>query len=106
MTILIGRLEFDGPFRDAATIESRPGLFALFCETDDEYELLEVDHCDNVDGCLENEEFVNNIAFYQENCSGTLCAAVHYTDDLTRKERAQLREELLSELREDEALSA
>lgn len=103
MSILIGRLEFEGPFRAAENIEARPGLFALFCETDDEYELLEVDHADVLDGCLESEEYVNNIAFYQENCTGTLCAAVHYTDDLTRKERAQLRDELLFALGEESA---
>jgi hypothetical protein len=96
-------LEFEGPFHIGDTIESRPGLFALFCETDNEYELLEIDHADKVDGCLENEEYVNNIAFYQENCSGTLCAAIHFTDDLTRKERAQLKDELLAELGDEES---
>jgi len=106
MAITIGRLEFQGPYHMGDTIESRPGLFVLLCETEDEYELLEVDHSDALDSCLHHEEYVSNLAFYQDHCSGALCAAVHYTDDLTSKERAQLREELLAELREEELVNS
>ena len=106
MTFLIGRLEFQGPFRAGDEIEARPGLFAILCETDDEYELLEIDHAEIVNSCLDNDEYVSNLSFYQENCNGSLCAAVHYTDDLTTRERSQLRDELLCELREEEGLVA
>jgi hypothetical protein len=102
MTFLIGRLEFSGPFKSGEEIDARPGLFAILCETDQEYELLEIDHAERLSTCLDNDEYVSNLSFYQENCSGNLCAAVYYTDTLTRKERVQLRDELLAGLRAEE----
>jgi hypothetical protein len=104
MTFLIGRLEFVGPFRSGSEIGVRPGLFAILCETNDEFELLEVDHAENLSSCLDNDEYVSNLSFYQENCSGSLCAAVYYTDNLSRKERAQLKDELLACVRDEEML--
>ncbi len=105
MTFMIGRLEFEGPFRNREEMDSRPGLFAILCETDDEYELLEIDHTDSLESCLDIEEYVSNLAFYQDNCVGALCAAVHYTDDLSYKEREELKDELLGELKEEDALA-
>ena len=106
MTFLIGKLEFDGPFHRPDEIEARPGLFAILCEDDNEYELLEIDQSASLDSCLNSDEYINNLTFYQDNCKGRLCAAVHYTDDLDVKERIELREELLGEIRSEEAVTA
>ena len=106
MTFLIGRLEFVGPFRSGSEISARPGLFAILCETNEEFELLEIDHCENLSSCLDNDEYVSNLSFYQENCSGSLCAAVYYTDQLTKRERSQLRDELLASVRNEEEFAA
>ncbi|MBX9693134.1 MAG: hypothetical protein K2Z81_12165 [Cyanobacteria bacterium] len=106
MTFLIGRLEFEGPYHSREEMESRPGLFAILCETEDEYELLEIDHTETLNSCLDIEEYVSNLAFYQDNCNGALCAAIHYTDDLTYREREELKDELLGELTEEDALAS
>lgn len=104
MTFLIGRLEFDGPFYSGLEIGAIPGLFAILCETNEEFELLEIDHCENLSSCLDNDEYVSNLSFYQENCSGRLCAAVYFTENLSRKERAQLKDELLAYVQGEELL--
>lgn len=105
MTVLIGKIEFQGPYYSSSEIEPRPGLFALLCDDNDEYELLEIGQSDSVDSCLDNTEFVDNLVFYEDNCTGRICAAVHYTDDLISKERTQLRDELLGELNDEDAFS-
>lgn len=104
MTFLIGRLEFVGPFRSGSEIGARPGLFAILCETNEEFELLEIDSSENLASCLDNDEYVSNLSFYQENCSGSLCAAVYYTENLSKKERMQLKDELLAAVRDEESL--
>ncbi len=102
MSVLIGRIEFQGPFYNPTEIEPRPGLFALLADANDEYELLEIGQSESLDSCLENTEFADNLVFYEENCNGKICAVVHYTDDLIARERIELRDELLGELHEDE----
>lgn len=98
MTILIGQLEFDGPFCQPSEIEPKSGLYALLCESEDEYELVEIDQTDMLPTCLENEEYASNLTFLQEVCNGKIWAAVHYTEDLTTEERIELKEDLLSQV--------
>lgn len=102
MTILIGQLEFEGPFCQPTEIEAKSGLYALLCESEDEYELVEIDQSDMLPSCLENEEYASNLTFLQEVCNGKIWAAVHYTDDLTTEERIELKEDLLSQVATEE----
>ena len=98
MGVLIGKLEFEGPFNEALNIREEPGLFGILCEVNDELELVELDECDCLRNCLTREEHVNNILFYTETCRGKLSAIVHYTSDLQPKERRDLKRQLLFEL--------
>lgn len=105
MSILIGKLEFEGPYVEQENIREEPGLFGIICEVDGEMELIELDETDCLRHCLTADEYVNNIHFYNETCRGRLSAAVHYTTDLTSKERRELVNGLMSELEDKSAES-
>lgn len=42
MSILIGALEFDGPFEDIDSLSDASGIYAVLCENDGELELVEI----------------------------------------------------------------
>ncbi len=98
MSILVGKLEFEGPYDDPELIRSEPGLFGIVCEVEHELELIELDEMDNLRSCLTSEEHVSNLRFYEETCRGKLSAIIHYTSDLTARERREIRDRLLFEL--------
>lgn len=102
MTITVGKLEFEGPYDDPALIRNEPGLFGIVCEVDDEYELIELDEIDNLQNCLSTDEHISNLRFYEETCNGKLAAIIHYTADLSSKERREIRQRLLLELGDTE----
>ncbi len=98
MSILIGELEFEGPYEDAQSIRPEAGLFGILCQIGEEAELIDLDETHCLQDCLVTSEHINNMIFYAETCNGTLAAAIHYTPDLTAKERKELKHELLSVL--------
>lgn len=98
MSILIGELEFEGPYEDPANIRPEAGLFGILCQIGDEAELIDLDETHCLQDCLATSEHINNMIFYAETCKGTLAAAVHYTPDLTPKERQELKQDLLTML--------
>ena len=97
MSIIIGQVEFEGPFSQALDIEEQPGIFGILCQTGEEFELIDLDESHNVRDCLISQEYSNNMLFYAETCRGTLLAIVHYTPQLTCAQRAELKYDLLSE---------
>ncbi len=105
MGVLIGKLEFEGPFDDALNIHEEPGLFGILCEVNGEVELIELDESDCLRTCLTSQEHVNNIHFYAETCRGKLSAVVHYTQDMHPQERRELKQQLLAELEDTTEVS-
>lgn len=101
MTIVIGKLEFEGPFARAEDIRPDPGIYGILCQVKDEFELIELDESYCLRDCLETSEHANNMLFYAETCQGALSAIVHYTPDLSPWERADLKADLLSEINEE-----
>jgi hypothetical protein len=89
MSIIIGNLEFVGPFDDSKEIEKEPGLYALFCEQATELELIELDESDCVGDCLSNLRLLPG--------EDKVVAAVHYTKDISRAARILLRDQILKE---------
>lgn len=53
MTILIGRYEFDGPYKNAADLEDKEGIYAVLHYEDRNCELIQVAHAQNIREQLE-----------------------------------------------------
>ncbi len=88
MTVLIGALEFDGLHTDVSLLSNTPGIYAVLCNNDEEYELLELGQSDDVrkqvlDQCNDWKEDGRDIAI-----------AVHYTGDLPADVRIELIDEI------------
>lgn len=97
MGIMIGAIEFEGPYSDAANLKDEPGLYAILCENKGEMELVELDEAGCLKHCLDADEYTSNILFWQENSHSRLQAAVHYTPHLSREQRCDMKLRLLEE---------
>ena len=96
MTILIGALEFIGPLQDLSSLCDQPGIYAVLCESNGEFELVEMSDADRVREqliCHPEREFWNSEGL-------KLSFAVHYTLDLTEQERYEIKEALDREFSE------
>ena len=90
MAILIGELEFDGPFHNIDDLSDEPGIFAVLVKTSDDFELLEMDDADQVRESLfahPQRDSWNSLAI-------DIAVAVHYTSDITTQERREIKEAL------------
>ena len=97
MGIVIGPLEFEGPYADAKLLKDEPGLYAIICESKGELELVELDESSCVKNCFDAEEYTSNMRFWTETSHSNLLAAVHYTPQLSKDERRHMKMRLLEE---------
>ncbi|MBX9569103.1 MAG: hypothetical protein K2X77_09425 [Candidatus Obscuribacterales bacterium] len=97
MGLLIGPIEFEGPFADFNELRDDAGIYALLAENGEDLELIELEDSNSVKDCLFDNEFSNNLRFFQETAKGQLFAAVHYTPGLTAQQRRDVRLDLLRE---------
>ena len=97
MGIVIGPIEFEGPYTDAGDLKAQPGLYAILCESKGEFELVELDEASCVKDCLDAEEYTSNRRFLVETSPSNLLAAVHYTPHLSKDERRHMKMRLLEE---------
>lgn len=94
MSILIASWDFEGPFDHPSQFKDDPGVYALLCETDGEYELIDMRESRSVKDCITfDEEHI----FAQETCNGKLVIAVYYTGDLTGSQRLEMKKQIESE---------
>lgn len=97
-SILIGTVEFEGPFRDREELLALPGIFGIVCQSKNELELLTLDESHCLKDCLTSSEYEDNMLFLSEHCTGALLAIVHYTPAMTTSERIALKNELLAQM--------
>ncbi|MBY0549057.1 MAG: hypothetical protein K2W95_17420 [Candidatus Obscuribacterales bacterium] len=101
-SILIGTVEFEGPFRDGEDLLPLPGIFAIVCQSKSELELLTLDESHCLKDCLNSSEYEDNMLFFSEHCKGALLAIVHYTPAMSAAERIALKNELLAQMMTEE----
>ncbi len=97
MGIVIGPIEFEGPYADAGCLKAEAGLYAILCENKGEYELVELDESSSVKTCFDADEYTSNLRFWQETSANNLMAVVHYTPELNGEERRSIKDQLLQE---------
>lgn len=88
MSIIIGELEFQGPFLNINKLSDAPGIFAVINTEDRIYELVEMNDTDQVKETLLSHPHLNT---WQKICP-ELAFAVHYTDKISAEERQDVRE--------------
>lgn len=90
MAILIGELEFDGPFHNIDDLSDEPGIFAVLVKTTNEFELLEMDDSDQVRESLFTHPERDN----WNSLEPGIAVAVHYTSDISSEERREIKQAL------------
>lgn len=88
-SIFVGQYQFAGPYVNLNVVSERPGLLALFAESDGELELLSLHEAANLKHFA---RFVSHEDYIK------LSVGVLYTTDLSPEERAKLRDDVLHTL--------
>jgi hypothetical protein len=91
MSIIIGSLEFEGPFEQITELRKEPGLYALFCEVNQEYELLELAESECVRDAVSVELNPRILRLLPKPCQGKVVAAAYYTGKQPASERELIR---------------
>lgn len=91
MSILIGKYEFDGPYKSVADLEDRQGLYVVLHQDGDNYELMHVSHADNIRERIEYSQSGFNPT------SGRVLLAACYTPQCGLRERRAMVEDILLE---------
>ena len=95
MSILIGRYEFDGPYRSIADLEDKPGLYAVLHFEHDKYELIHVAEAQNI------RELIHLSPMTDTSSGGAVLLAACYTPKYGRQERRRMVEEIHNEFDDD-----
>lgn len=90
MSILIGVLEFEGPYTDFDLLSNVSGLYVLLYKNGCEYDLLEMGESGSIRHDMQAHP--DRAAWDQQGLD--LAIAVHYTNDLTPSERKDVRDTL------------
>lgn len=87
--VVVGRYLFFGPYVNLDRVSDEPGLLAVFRQVNDDLNLIEV---------VETECLKNAARFVSHELPSVLSVAVLYTKQMSQTERAQLRDEVISQL--------
>lgn len=96
MAILIGKYEFDGPYRDVTELEEKQGLLAVLHYEDGEYELIYLRQSKSVSLNIEISQSANR------SFSGIVLFAVCYTPHFDKRQRIKMVEEIQHEIDQSE----
>ena len=87
----IDHYPFKGPYRSVDEIENSPGVFALICEFEGTYYLLDVDHSDDVKQAILVHERRKCWERYRK---GLIRYAVLYTRKMSSEHRGEMEEKI------------
>lgn len=76
MSITIGNYSFEGPYTTTDNLEDRSGVYAILCNANNQYRLIDVGESATVKTRVDNHDRKD---CWKRNCSGTLSVAVLYT---------------------------
>ncbi len=97
MSILIGELEFEGPFLDFDILSDEPGIFAVLVKNENDFELVEMDDAEQVREHLFTHP--QRSSWYE--ISDEVVVAVHYTSDISHDERREIKQTIEREFEVD-----
>ena len=78
MSLQFGRFKLEGPFSKLADLKEAPGVFALFCNVDERFDVLDVREAQDVQAEVGKTIETGN---WTEICTGKLRVGVFYSTD-------------------------
>lgn len=87
----IATYPFKGPYRSVEKIENSPGVFAVICEFEEAYYLLDVDHSDDVKKAILNHERRD---CWEKHRRGLVRYTVLYTRKTSAERRGEIEEKI------------
>lgn len=91
MTITVGNHTFDGPYTNAGSLNDNSGVYAIHCNRDGKYYLIDVGESATVKTRIENHDRAD---CWKKNCQGTLTVSVLYTPNKQQAGRMEIEQEL------------
>lgn len=91
MAIKLGKYSFTGPIAISDKIRDRSGIYAIVCNVDSEYFLIDVGESSKLRTRIENQDKKD---CWIKNCNGQLLIYVHYTPFLKQLPRIHIEQEL------------
>jgi hypothetical protein len=91
MSIKLGKYLFTGPIASIDKLKDRPGVFAIICNVDNEYFLIDVGESSKLRTRIENHYKKD---CWIKNCDGQVIIYVRYTTFLKQQSRIIIEQEL------------
>lgn len=91
MAIKLGKHAFSGPIAISDKIRDRSGVYAIVCNEESEYFLIDVGESSKLRTRIENHDKKD---CWIKNCNGQLLVYVHYTPFLKQHARVHIEQEL------------
>ena len=91
MSIKIGKYNFEGPYTTTAKLEDRSGVYAILCQKNGNYNLVDVGESALVKSRVETHDRQD---CWRRNCNSTLTVAVNYTPNLQQPGRMAVEQEI------------
>ena len=79
--------QFEGTFTSANHLETRAGIYVIWCKTGETWTCLDVGESHNVQERVLNHDRADQ---WKRNCRGTICYAAHYTPNLQQAGRSEI----------------
>jgi hypothetical protein len=89
--IKLGAYSFAGPYTSLENVKDKSGVYAIVCEADTEYFLLDVGESFKLRTRIENSDKKD---CWKQHCNGQLQIFVHYTPFLKQLGRIHVEQEL------------
>ena len=83
--------DFEGAWSDPNYLESRSGVYVIWCKSGDTWKVLDVGESHDVKERVQNHDRAN---CWQRNCNGTLYYSVTYTPHLQQTGRKEIEQKI------------
>ena len=95
-TIRIGRYTFEGPYYTTGMLEDRAGVYAIHCERDGKYYLIDVGESATVKSRVESHD---RKTCWSRNCGETITYAAYYTPNTQQPGRRAIEQEIRNQFK-------
>lgn len=82
---------FEGAFTSTSQLESRAGVYVIWCKSGDKWTCLDVGESQDVQTRVLNHDRADQ---WMRNCGGTIYYSAHYTPHLQQEGRCKIEQEL------------
>lgn len=91
MSLKLGDYTFEGPYKTAATLKDKSGVYAILCLTGVKFSVIDIGESSMVKTRI-HCHFRDSV--WNKQCNGALMVAVRYTPNIQQAGRQLIQEEL------------